>query len=472
MKGLSKKILYLSAAGIIPAVFNYSFAAGFGLYEQSADRLGTSYAGVTAAAETVSTTFTNSAGLTRFSNHQLSIFGAGIFPEMKLKTDTALTSLGTPVAGKNNEQAAQDAVVPALYVGGPITNRLFYGMAVTVPFGLQTEYGKDMKARYAATKSSVETIDINPNLAYKMTDKVSASVGISAQYIEAKLDRAIDGSALCFSGVFSGAVAQGASASNATAAATAACSAVGLGTPGVAATDGLAKNKADNWGYGANLGFLYEADENTRFGLSYRSAIKHTAKGKIKISLPGVYDTNANLGQIVNTLSLKNQKVKATVTVPENINIGSFKKINDKWDVMADATFVRWSRFSKLSLKYSDGLATNVTEEKFKNTFKLSFGANYHLANWMLRFGVAADKSPVSTKHRTARLPDDNRLWGSAGFRKEFTPNSSIDVGYAHLWVKSPKINESAIATPKLLLKGSYDNQVDILGAQFNFSYA
>jgi len=474
MKGFSKKILLSSCIGIAPVLVTTSFAAGFALYEQSADRLGTAYAGVTAAAETVSTTFTNAAGLTRFNHHQAVIFGTGIFPEMNLKTTTALTALGTPISGKNKEQAAQDAIVPAFYLGGPITSRLFYGLGVTVPFGLETEYGKTTKARYFATHSSVQTMDINPNLAYKVTDKFSASIGVSAQYIEAKLDRAIDGGSACVSATATALVGMGFFPSIAAAipTATASCAASGL-TPGMVNGDGQAKNKADNWGYGGNLGLMYSPDENTRVGFSFRSAIKHKASGTLKVNLPSIYRTNSALVGAVNSQSLKNQKVKATVTVPESFNIGSFKKLNDKWDVMADFTFWKWSRFSKLTLKYNNGLADNVTKERFKNTYKLSFGGNYHYtSDWMFKFGVALDQSPVKSKYRTARLPDDNRVWGSLGLRKDFTKNASIDVGYSHIWVKNPKIAESTIASPSMLLAGKYKNHVDILGAQFNFSYA
>jgi len=464
MKGFSKKILLSSFIGISPVLVSSSFAAGFALYEQSADRLGTAYAGVTAAAETVTTTFTNAAGLTRFNQHQAVIFGTGIFPEMNLKTTTALTALGTPISGKNNEQAAKSALVPAFYLGGPITSRLFYGLGVTVPFGLETEYAKDTKARYFATHSSVQTIDINPNLAYKVTDKFSASIGVSAQYIEAKLDRAIDGGSLCVAGLVAGGLPSASAALF--------CRSNGL-TPGMVSGDGQAKNKADNWGYGGNFGLMYSSDENTRIGLSFRSAIKHKASGKIKVTLPSVYSSNSTLARIVTARSLKSQKVKATVTVPESVNIGSFKKLNDKWDVMADLTFWKWSRFSKLTLKYDAGLANNVTEERFKNTYKISFGGNYHYtSDWMFKFGIAFDQSPVSTSHRTARLPDDNRFWGSLGLRKDFSERSSIDVGYSHIWVNSPKIAESTLAAPNSLLAGKYKNSTDILGAQFNFSYA
>lgn len=461
-KNFSKKILLSSFIGIAPAILNSTFAGGFALYEQSADRLGTAYAGVTAAAETVSTTFTNAAGLTRFNRHQAVIFGSGIFPEMKLKTSNALTGLGTPIFGKSREDAAENAFVPAFYLGGPISKKLFYGLGVTVPFGLQTDYAKDTQARYFATHSAVETIDINPNLAYKFTDKFSASIGVSAQYIEAKLDRAIDGATLCYAGL-----------ARVPALIPTVCGGNGLGIPGSVSSDGQAKNKADNWGVGGNLGLMYSPSEDTRIGFSYRSAIKHNASGKIKVTLPRAYTTNATLAAIANGLGLRNQKVKATVTLPESFNIGSFKKISDKWDAMADFTYWKWSRFSKLTLKYNDGLANNVTEERFKNTFKISFGANYHYSSdWMFKFGVAVDKTPVSTSHRTARLPDNNRTWGSLGLRKTFTENASIDVGYAHLWSKKTTIAESTLSQPRSLLAGKYDNSVDILGAQFNFSYA
>ena len=70
-----------------------------------------------------------------------------------------------------------------------------------------------------------------------MTDKLSLGAGLNAMYGSLEQETAINN--------------------------------VGEGLP-----DGELKIKDKSWGYGANLGLLYELDKKTRFGVNYLSEVK------------------------------------------------------------------------------------------------------------------------------------------------------------------------------------------------------
>ena len=92
-----------------------------------------------------------------------------------------------------------------------------------------------------------------------------------------------------------------------------------------------------------------------------------------------------------------------------------------------------------------------------------------------LRLGLAYDKAPVQDEYRTPRLPDNDRVWTAAGFEYKLGEKGAFDMGYAHLFVDDASSNlpnqDTPASPPKGKLIGSYAAKVDILSAQFRFSF-
>jgi long-chain fatty acid transport protein len=86
--------------------------------------------------------------------------------------------------------------------------------------------------------------------------------------------------------------------------------------------------------------------------------------------------------------------------------------------------------------------------------------------------GLAYDQTPVNDTDRTARLPDNNRLWLSVGGQYRLSKEGTLDFGYAHLFIKDAPINQNAGNTTAFgQLVGTYKGSVDILGAQFAYRF-
>ena len=96
---------------------------------------------------------------------------------------------------------------------------------------------------------------------------------------------------------------------------------------------------------------MYELTPQTRFGIGYRSQIKHKLKGDIEFD--GLMR------------DLASQDISARLTTPANLTIGAYHDINDKWAVMAEFGRTYWSSFEELRIKGDKGL-DNVTQEKWK----------------------------------------------------------------------------------------------------------
>jgi long-chain fatty acid transport protein len=189
----------------------------------------------------------------------------------------------------------------------------------------------------------------------------------------------------------------------------------------------------------------------TRFGLAYRSDVRHKLEGDVTFT--GVPAPNG--------------PISAEITLPETISLSGFHQINPQWAVMSDVTWTRWSRFQELRILRSSGALVSLTPENWKDTYRFALGASYQQSDKLkLRGGVAYDQAPVSDSNRTARVPDADRTWLSVGASYQLTPKSSMDLGYAHIFMANAAINTG---TPALI--GEYSNSVDILSAQYNYRF-
>ena len=163
--------------------------------------------------------------------------------------------------------------------------------------------------------------------------------------------------------------------------------------------------------------------------------------------------------------------VKAGVTLPESLSVSGYHALDERWAVMGDVTWTRWSRFKELRVRFDSGQADSVTAEDWENVLRYSLGASYRYSDrWLLRAGVAFDEEPIpDAAHRTPRIPGNDRRWLALGASYRSSDRMSFDVGYAHLFVSDTPI--AHVSTSAGTISGSYDNSVDILSAQLSWVF-
>lgn len=401
---MSHRVNRLAAGLILTGCTQLVQAAGFALIEQNASGLGNAYAGQAAAATDASTIFFNPAGMTLLPDRQVVLVGNLIKP----RAEFSGTSL---IGGGDGGDAGDLALVPNAYFAYRLTPDVHLGVGMNAPFGLKTEYDPDWAGRTQAIKSELKTIILNPSIAWKAGESLSLGAGLSIQYIEATL-------------------------TNATAAA-----------PGAP----LGTVEGDDYGWGFNLGALWQLSGTTRIGVTYRSEIDNTLKGTLDVN--GVTAVNP---------------VFADVTLPDSASLSLFHKMSERWEWLADVTWTGWSDFDELKIVNSGGVpVTPPTTENWDDSLRYSVGVNYHLNEKLtLRGGLAFDETPVSDAFRTARIPDEDRTWVAFGAQYRLSPKSTLDFGYAHLFVKDASIDEGAVN-----LVGDYESSVDILSAQLTLNF-
>ena len=461
------------AAAVGAAVLSLSagqaLGAAFALQEQNASGLGHAYAGGAAAAEDVSTIFYNPAGLVRLQSTQVVVAANVICPSAKFHDSGSQPAAFQPLGGTGGD-AGSCAVVPNLYLGIPFTDKWSFGLGINVPFGLKTEYDSDWLGRFQAVKSKVDTINVNPVLSWEPTKQLTVGGGVSWQRIKATLTSRVN---------YAGAFAQGVGGLVAAGQLPAAAAPVLIGS--AAGLESGADVTGDDSAWGWDLGALWQASDQTRLGVHYRSKIKYTVSGSVNFSNP----TAASLGPLPPSLApvggllvggvnaqLASGDVTLALDVPDTANVSIFHQYSNKWDLMADLQWTGWSSIQELKIVRSSGVVLSTTPENFRDTWRFSVGANYRYSDaWIFRGGLAYDQSPVRDAQRTPRLPDNDRTWLALGVQYKFSPALSLDLAWAYLFVRDPSMNQNEGSTASNgLISGTYKNNVNIVGLQLTYT--
>lgn len=369
LKRLRKAAVALS----LSLVTQSAFASGYQINEYSATGLGRAFAGEAAMADNASTNARNPAALFLLKSTSVSLGLTYVDPEVDI--DVIDSTAGPTDKGELNDGAGSETI-PNFHITSFVTDNFAIGYSATATFGLSTDYGSEI-AGPVAGKTSLSVINHNINGAYKISDAWSLGLGVNAAYADASLTRYnLDGSV-------------------------------------------AGKLEGDDWGYGWNAGFLYQLDENNRFGFTYRSEIDLNFTGSL------------------NTLD-----AKMPLTLPETYEFSGFHQITEALALHYSVARTNWSCFKKMNATTNNPAVSFTKEENWSDTWRLALGTTYRFnPEWTLRAGFAYDESPVGDENRTMSIPDTDRYWWTLGTSYTPTQNWNFDFGFAYL---SGKEHESS----------------------------
>lgn len=378
------KMTMKAAAAAVMAVCAASaaHAAGFMLTEQSAGALGRAYAGVGVDGTDISGVYYNPATMTLHPGTTIQAGFVAVGLDLAFEGNDGVTTEN----GQYNTQA-----IPHGYISHQLTDSVWLGLAMTVPFGMGTEYKDDWAWNNRGISAEVLTFDFNPNVAWKVSDKLSLGAGMSIQYAKADLKKRSYVSSY-------GAFANG-------------------------------EVDADSIAWGFNAGLMWSPLDNLRFGVSYRSRVNHNADGDMTISDAGSLDAvQPGLAGELMTLP-----ATATLSAPAWAMATAAWDVNDLLSLYATFRWTDWSSFKDLTIKTAGDNTT--IQNNWQDTYLVSVGADLRFTNWWtFRAGIGYETSAVDDpKYRTAIIPDADRLWLALGSSFKATENMQIDVSAAWL---------------------------------------
>lgn len=380
MKSVMKHSLTALAVGV--AFSSAANAAGFMLTEQSAGALGRAYAGVGVDGTDLSGVYYNPATMTLHPGTQIQAGFVAVGLDLAFEGNDGVTTEN----GQYNTQA-----IPHGYISHQISDSMWVGLAMTVPFGMGTEYDDNWKYANRGISAEVLTFDFNPNVAWKISDKLSLGAGMSIQYAKADLKIA----------------------------------------KSMYQQDFNSEIDADSIAWGFNVGLMWSPLDNLRFGLSYRSKINHNADGDLTFS---------NNPDIVGTMLPGSVDATATISTPAWAMATAAWDVNELLSLYATFRWTDWSSFDELTI---DGgmhptlpvQLGDTIKNKWQDTYLFSIGADLRFTNWWtFRAGIGYETSPIDDpSYRTAIIPDADRWWFALGSSFQATDNMQIDVSAAWL---------------------------------------
>jgi long-chain fatty acid transport protein len=422
-------------------------SAGFALNEMSAAAIGNAFAGAGASADDISTIYYNPAGLSLMKGRQFTATGSAVRPSIGFENRGSATATGARLSGGNGGDAGDVSVIPALYYATDVIPGLRFGFGIQSPFGLKTEYDNGWVVRYHALKSELTTYHINPSPAYSVNYILSIGMGVSAQYAKVELSRAVDFGSVCAGRL-----------------GLATCAPLGFLPQ---AKDGKVTLNGSDWAFGFNLGALYMPTPTMRFGLAYRSRIRHELSGG-----SAHFEKPAGLpGPLAAAAAFSDSGVNAGLDLPEIVNLSGYMELDSKWALLGDINWTRWSRFNELRVHFDNGAPDSVVPEQWRDSIRVGVGVNYRYNDaWKLRGGLSYEQSPVRDEFRTPSVPDASRKILAFGVQYKPSTQSAWDFAVAHVFVKDSSINR---ADPPLggTLIGNYNNDVNILSLQYSHNF-
>jgi long-chain fatty acid transport protein len=438
-------IVAVASACLAMGLGSQAHASAFALHEQGISGLGNAYAGAAAVAEDATTVWWNPAGMSRLpAGKHFALGAAYIVPSTQFTNRASVPApLSNPALNGNGGDASDAAIVPSFFFAmnaGPNWN---LGLGVTVPFGLATKYDPNWIGRFQGIESEVQTVNINPAVSFRLSDRASIGGGISYQYGKVDLLSAVNYSAAAFGAGGAGAL-------------------TAIGGPGV---EGQNKTSVDGSAWGYNFGVLFDVLPTTRVGVHYRSVLDYKLEGNTSFS---------NRPALL-AAGLPDSDVKLELQTPDSVAFSAVHELSPQWQLLADATWTHWSRIRQLPLTRTSGTqsgqALDTLTFNFSDVWRFSAGANYKLSQALvLKAGIAFDKSPVpNADTRSVRLPDSDRTWYSVGVAYNFSRSDKLDAGYTYVQAKDADINNTQAG--KGTVNGAYSAEVHVFGLQYQHTF-
>ena len=371
--------------------------------------------------------FWNPATMTQIPGLQSNSVLSGIIPYASHSPNVAASTFGA-LGGTGD--AAQDALVPAAYYTWQIRPNLWIGMSVNAPFGLSIkEPGAWAGGGYGAYWTNLKTYNAAPSIAYRINDWISIGAGVQVQYAQTTFGFAYN--------------------------------ALGAGTPA-----GL---NGGGWGYGFTAGVTLTPTKDLTVGVGYRSGINQKINGSLM--LPAAAGGTPG-------------SINATVNLPDVVTASVRYRFAPQWTALGTVEWSNWSRIGTVGVLQPNGApaiaggSVVALPFQYQNGWFFSGGAEYQWNDRLaVRSGVGFERSPVTDQVRMPLVPDNDRIWLSAGATYQYSNKISLDLAYTHVFLKSTSIDISAASGNPWFkpILGTYigdvSSHVDIISVGFHYRW-
>jgi long-chain fatty acid transport protein len=411
---------------------NHALAGGLWLYEVGSADVGLASAGYGARAQDASTVLTNPAGMTRLEGTQATLGAQLLYAD-----------LGLSISGTANTPGGGDGGNPIGWfpgAGGFISHSLSrdlkIGFGAGGNFGLAEKYDAGWAGRYYGREATLLGASLLPSVAYRVSDNLSLGASLHAMYGILKNKTSVNNAAPNFA-------------------------------------DGELELSDRKWGFGANVGILYEVDKGTRFGLVYNSQIDldFSATATFSGVAPGLATLLAQRG-------LLGANVDLGIKVPQGVMASAYHAVNDRWAVLGSVGWQEWSKFGKVEVGIDSNDPRSVTSAlNFKDTWHVAVGGQYRPSStWLVNFGAAYDSEFQDSGNVSPLVPSNSQWRFGLGAQSQSTKTFNWGVAAEYVYLGNTSVDRRS-ALPVALggrgdLIGTFDHSsMTFISANFNWKF-
>ncbi len=375
------------------------FGSGFALYEPStmSTALGGALLGKGVDA---SANFNNPATLTDLTNITVTLGFVTEHPRARVKVNKADSQYMDPGF----------FVLPHFQMAIPLPWDFTFGLGITPEWGLGSQYPDNWVGNWNSKQTDVQGFVLNPNLAYKLTDKWSVGAGLRFLYFNFEQ----------------------------------------YSSP-QAAANGVKYGTVKNWmegnngfsDFGFQIGTSYKVFDNFAVGLMYKSPIDVHVRGRTRTRVGSVNVPIA--AAVVEKAALANNgRAAADLQVPQSIAFGFNWDITDTVHLGAMASWTEWSCMDTLTFRLPGG--RKKVNMDWVDTWRFSIAPSWDFAeNWTAMCSYVFDSDPTVPSQESTMLPPGNRhiLTGGLAWRCWAGLELALSYGIVLMDSKSMHIKDS-----------------------------
>ncbi|MEA2111805.1 MAG: outer membrane protein transport protein [Campylobacterota bacterium] len=323
---------------------------------------------------------------------------------IRLSEQTFTGTVPNPDGSLNSDgavSASEDFFSPSLHYVSPMFGDTRFGLSIVAPAGL-TKRWEEQPAMTYANKFSLLVVELNPSVAYKVSENFSIAGGARLVYSE-----------------------------------------------GIVMSASLASRnmEGDSFDFGYNLALSYRPMPELKLAATYRSNVDLTEEGSATIYFPDSGDYSGNV----------HYSGGATVSVPVPATLNLAVAYTFDTDTTVEFVYERamWSSYETLDFNYESSLGpldpkfADPIAKDWSDVSAYRIGVTQEYDGWTGMAGIAYDESPVPQESLNFELADSDGIIVSFGGRYAYSETVSLGasllVDFKESRTVSGAINDSHI---------------------------
>ena len=338
----------------------------------------------------------------------------------------------SPDGGYTAETQTQIFPPPNLHAAYS-TGSFAVGLGLTFPYGAGIAWDDDWVGREAIRSQTLQTFDINPNVAYRFAPlRLSLAAGL--QVVRGSVDLA---------------------------------NTVIL-REGESPREVQARLGGAGWGVGGTAAVTFQPTPELTLALNYRSRVTVDFDGNARFE--GEEGTPFER-------TFVDQPIETSITLPDTLTLGVGWDL-DQFFVGLDITYTAWSTYDRIEVAFQQDCPPGAQtcepgettppdialEPLWEDAIALRLGGQYEpLMGLKLRLGGAFDMTPIPDETLSPSLPGNNRVAGSLGAGYEIW-NFRFDLAYQYVAVLERTVDNDTLA-------GTYNTNAHVIGISLGYGF-